>query len=835
MEITQAIQNYPGNQIPPVGYKRTLVRVYLQSRDDTRGAWTDVTGRLTVRNLSGDHAGRPIPDRLLLPATTDPRAAITASTTGSHRDRWDDSLNFVLDLDQTAPGEREFQVEISTISRRPETDTTNNRLPRPMHLAFKPTISFSVFGLTYRTSILAAAPWSDLEAPRRYTENVFPVSNVWIVRWPGSPIPTFDSDPDPGPTAWAKADAWALDLLNRRYPEGGQRFFILQPDLDGGYHGMTTPCACPGARQNLTTRSTNNRTDPGPTMAHEIAHSWGRPHTFDPGGFPRDDGSVGNQVGIRSNTGPYGWGIELIPGQSGDGRPARYDLMSYDAPFWISTYTYCQLMSAISGGRITCPIDTGRERRTTELRLINASLVNSATSPLARIIYGAEDLKTPLIANQKERVFLYVSGWLTANGTAIFRPFEMKSSIADIPSKTQGKTYHLDLEDSNGQLLGNYGFDTPLPADYVKGTPILFSMFVPYDPATARIVLRQGDKVLANRSVSPNYPKVKLVSPDEQKVWDGKQVIRWEASDADGDQLTFSVEYSPDGGQTWIPLNVGLTQTSFEVNFQDIPGSDQALLRVLASDGVNTSAARTQNTFRVPRKGPQVALSTDKNEIVLERFPLVLQGNAFDWEDGPITNIEAYAWSSDRDGALGFGPWITLSNLSSGKHKITLTAYDSDKTAGAASLYVTVKGKKPEANDKKLYIPVTKPDTKQTKPDYNEKPLSKGLVVTAASLSSSPEKYQGQCPVTIKFSGEITLNGEGTVRYTFIRSDGAMGPVETLYFDSAGTKTVSTVWTLGGPGLTTYDGWQAIKILSPNVMESEKASFAFRCEKSEKW
>jgi hypothetical protein len=120
-------------------------------------------------------------------------------------------------------------------------------------------------------------------------------------------------------------------------------------------------------------------------------------------------------------------------------------------------------------------------------------------------------------------------------------------------------------------------------------------------------------------------------------------------------------------------------------------------------------------------------------------------------------------------------------------------------------------------------IPEIKPDTK---------PSSRELVVTAASLSAAPEKYRGQCPVTIKFSREITANGVGTVKYAFIRSDGALGPVEVLQFDSAGTKAVSTVWTLGGPDLTTYDGWQAIKILSPNVLESNKALFAFRCVKS---
>jgi len=106
--------------------------------------------------------------------------------------------------------------------------------------------------------------------------------------------------------------------------------------------------------------------------------------------------------------------------------------------------------------------------------------------------------------------------------------------------------------------------------------------------------------------------------------------------------------------------------------------------------------------------------------------------------------------------------------------------------------------------------------------------------VTGVSLKAEREKFIGPCPAVLKFLGSVTVNAPGTVRYSFVRSDAAVGKVETLYFDSAGTKTVGTVWTLGGPDLTTYDGWQAIRILSPNVMESDKALFAFRCEKSEK-
>jgi hypothetical protein len=53
--------------------------------------------------------------------------------------------------------------------------------------------------------------------------------------------------------------------------------------------------------------------------------------------------------------------------------------------------------------------------------------------------------------------------------------------------------------------------------------------------------------------------------------------------------------------------------------------------------------------------------------------------------------------------------------------------------------------------------------------------------------------------VTIQFSGSITVKGKGTVKYTFVRSDGATGPVYTLDFDGDGTKAVDTTWTLSPP------------------------------------
>jgi PEGA domain/Viral BACON domain len=102
--------------------------------------------------------------------------------------------------------------------------------------------------------------------------------------------------------------------------------------------------------------------------------------------------------------------------------------------------------------------------------------------------------------------------------------------------------------------------------------------------------------------------------------------------------------------------------------------------------------------------------------------------------------------------------------------------------------------------------------------------------VVEVFLRADPFDYTGSCPVKIKFSGRISVvGGSGMVSYKFLRSDGASAPIQTLMFDSPGSKYVSTTWTLGASG-TDYSGWQSIKIFDPEEQESNKASFKIKCQ-----
>jgi hypothetical protein len=101
--------------------------------------------------------------------------------------------------------------------------------------------------------------------------------------------------------------------------------------------------------------------------------------------------------------------------------------------------------------------------------------------------------------------------------------------------------------------------------------------------------------------------------------------------------------------------------------------------------------------------------------------------------------------------------------------------------------------------------------------------------VASATLEVFPEQYQGPCPATIRFEGNITVNGPGTVRYTFLRSDGATSPVYTLEFKREGTQRVSTTWRLGGASRPQFSEWVSLKVISPNEKESARAGFKGDC------
>jgi hypothetical protein len=116
------------------------------------------------------------------------------------------------------------------------------------------------------------------------------------------------------------------------------------------------------------------------------------------------------------------------------------------------------------------------------------------------------------------------------------------------------------------------------------------------------------------------------------------------------------------------------------------------------------------------------------------------------------------------------------------------------------------------------------PETDPTNPSHRH-PVAPSSPVTA-TFTATPAEATGSCPVHIHFTGSITSPPGVSGTYRITRSDGAIAPVHSF---GPGTTPVTDDWQLGGTGLTTYTGWEAIRILTPGVVESNHANFTMHC------
>jgi hypothetical protein len=690
------------NQVPLVAYKPTFVRVYVQSNESKHGPWTDITARLTVKDVTTGTT-----DTLLPVNTFNANSTITVSPTGSHQDKWGDSFTFWLKYGDTTPGAKELNATISSVSGGFESDTGDDHV-WTLGPTFNPRLAVDVYGMVWAASdnsdgshVGPAAPWSDFYGHQEYVQNVFPITNFSIVPLPG----IGRAAPNPQPfTNLTGARTWADQELANLPANSKLNILNNWSDLDGYAAGSRSE------EENWRTEGI------GTTMAQEVSHTFGMwCHTFDKcDNYPHPDtseiGSVDIGFDLAEDTTTSAVLLVSVSGLRDpfdnviDGNRVT-DFMSYNAPpNWVSSFSACQLVGVLWPVPVAC--NSVASLPTADRHVMLAGHFGFAqpaeAAPTDLPAPGNPDATGSAATDGGEHVFLYVAGTLKED-RASFDPFQMITARDDRATRLEGDKYRLTLEDNAGRVLAPFLF-TPRVSDDKRSErtgPIHFSLVVPFDEykdVTAAVVLRRGDKILATRRASLHYPKLTLsTAPTKQQSVAGHRTISWIASDPDKNPLTFGADYSPDGGRTWLPLNVGLNKQSLDVDFDDLPGSDRAQLRVWASNGLKTTLARLPWTFRVSRKSPQPAISQPADGATYARGqPFMARGSAYSLEDGVILDGTAYSWSSDRDGTLGSGEWIVLRKLSPGPHALTLTVHDSVGKTGTATVHVIVADKRLE-------------------------------------------------------------------------------------------------------------------------------------------
>ena len=694
IEITQAIQD-EGNNVPLIAGKPAFVRVYLDCGEGC-SAMPGVTGVLRGYGPSAELSGSPVQ-----PVNFSGITAFHENWTAQRGDLGK-TLNFTLPPNWTS-GTVRLQFDTAGVA---ESRTVTFQEARALKVGMVP-IRYNFDGVDRSPDVdrIGRAQWWAARIYPTATVQVVPMSGM---TWEGSCFGSYcGGDPCDMLSRAVKSlkrdslmtRLWlAYQLYNLTQPaDSGQRIDYIFGWLPDGTYGGGSSEPLWYEKNGVTAFGDDHPEEGARFFAHEIGHLLGRQHTNTaanaddircarnncpvqsdyPGtpnqwkGFVDLDSDWVNDVNGPflpppfadskiQNHGVDGYGFGwLLASDSALRKPdSTYDFMSYcgtlaDDAVWTSPWTYQRLYDHVDG---------------LQPRLARSSGHSAVES------------------------FLIASGLAYTDNTTALDPTWVVSSTSTPSNPPVGTVYCLEAQNSTGTVLSSRCFDLAF-TDYETGQPTNvdgFNLILPYPPGVARIVLKKGATELAIRSASPHAPSVTVLAPNGSETWaaSGTQTITWTASDLDGDPLTYSVLYSPDGNN-WVPVGIATTATQLVVNAAELAGGIAARVRVLATDGVNTSSDDSDAAFAIGSKGPSAFILAPTGDVrFMSGTPLWLQGYGYDLEDGTLEG-SALRWRSDRDGDLGAGSQA-LVTLSPGQHVITLTAADKDGNAATASITVFV-------------------------------------------------------------------------------------------------------------------------------------------------
>lgn len=234
------------------------------------------------------------------------------------------------------------------------------------------------------------------------------------------------------------------------------------------------------------------------------------------------------------------------------------------------------------------------------------------------------------------------------------------------------------------------------------------------EPVTIEVVREATGEVLASRNRSPSMPSVQIVEvavtdpainavpapgaaappkPGPVAPLSGTVRVQWTALDLDGDALTHFLFYSPDDGQSWLPLGVRLGEEAFEFDSAAIPSSLglNSKFFVRTSDGFSSSDSPIYEAAAMGMGNPPDVHLVSPNDGSTHRQhgQIVFTASGWDLEDRLLPH-SSMVWTSSLDGSFGAGRVLTASSLSPGVHTITVTGTDSTGMSSSRSIVLTI-------------------------------------------------------------------------------------------------------------------------------------------------
>ncbi len=249
----------------------------------------------------------------------------------------------------------------------------------------------------------------------------------------------------------------------------------------------------------------------GKLAGHEIGHNMGRRHApcGNPGGPDPSYPYAGASIGE--------YGLDIPNGVFWSPATA-VDIMSYCEPAWISDYTYIGLYN---------------DQRANGLAALPGTAVDS----------------------------MIVSASLSDEGVVTLAP---SYAFASYPSTGASSDYRVELLDESGDVLVSQPMQLREAEEDEAWGRMLTAVLPLPSKATATLRIMQGDTIVASRRLN----NTAAFGPQTATA------VR------EGDAITLNwglvgtpaiVRYSPDGGQSWLGLGLGVTDGAFTVDAATLP------------------------------------------------------------------------------------------------------------------------------------------------------------------------------------------------------------------------------------------------------------------------
>jgi hypothetical protein len=681
MEINQGIQNLASN-VPLVSNKETFVRVYPASAP---GSVPAVTAR-----LEGRRGG------VLLGMLSPVNGSISASAGVPDRTLLNRSLNFWIPASWRT-GTVEFRAIIDPANVLPEANEGNNTFTltrtfnaeAPICLVFRPvrtsvpnftTSSPGFWDIVDRFKTLW--PVADFRVFHVNSDIARPCGFLWLDSCPWN-LPG-DSDElmahligwdlftaNPSGCNSSNAHTHWIGMVPGNAPTGtllGYANFVFHTSFVKMVTGGSPSFFAPSG---------------GGTMAQELAHNyngafgsrWLHVNCGGPGDLNPAYPYPGCQIANTGANSHYGFDRRSNSVIAPNGAA---DFMSYGSPMWVSDYTWNGIRSETRNPAVSAAAQSALDQLLASEKIFLLTGIYTATTEGIQtdLTYRIEPQALP---EEKLENLVAAQGML--------RSSDLSHEEEPLPLPLL-----ITFRDGAGNVLAQHEFLTTPPFEHSEAR--LFAVAVPFPAGATRVELTAQNEqktLLAQINISPNAPAVTVLSPNGGEAIGGSMVITWSGSDPDAnDVLRYTIQYSADNGATWTALATNIGGNSLTISdTSGLAGSTQARVRVIASDGVNTSHDTSDAPFTMSNHAPSAFISTPANGAQIEGAAvLYFTGGAMDSEEGALGG-NALQWFIDGQ-AAGSGSEIFVEGLSPGLHTVRLVANDSQNAQGEATITIVV-------------------------------------------------------------------------------------------------------------------------------------------------